>query len=99
MTPWDVRVSPVARQSLLALPDTAFGRVSDTIELLRSTPLLGREYRPSYEAARLPFPCRVIYVGYYGLYYTADEETHGLYLRFIEDQRMDPKRCFTERLG
>ena len=99
MTPWSVCVSPMARGSLLALSDAAFADVSEAIELLRTTPYLGSEYQPAYEAALLPFACRVTYVGNYGIYYTPDDEKRELYVRFIEDQRMDPRRRFQGRLG
>lgn len=99
MMAWSVRVSPIARGSLLALPDKAFLEISDAIELLRKMPYIGREYEPAYEAARLPFSCRVTYAGNYGIYYTPDEPCQEIYIRFVEDQRMNLTQRFTGRLG
>ena len=99
MSAYAIRVSPAARASLLALTDTAFQTVSARIDLLSTTPYLGGRYDPSYEAARPPFECRVTYAGAYGLYYSVDEDAREVYLRYVENQRMNPARRFQGRLS
>ena len=95
---YDVRIVYPADVSLDAIPDAAFAEVDDRILLLARYPEMGRLYDPLYEAARVDAEMRVIYVGYYGIYYTVDRERQIVRVRFIEDQRMDPETRFTGRL-
>lgn len=99
MRAYAIRVSESARRSLLTLSDASFARVSSSIERLKTMSQLGRSYEPVYDAARPPFSCRVLYAGHFGLYYTVDEGAHEVYLRYVEDQRMNPRTRFKGRLG
>lgn len=97
MSQYEVRVSLVAREKLLTLPETSFKKVRKLISTLREMPYGGSVYDPVYEAARPPFECRVAYAGKYGLYYTVHDEEALIYLRFVEDQTMDPRLRFKGR--
>ena len=98
MTSYAIRIGSSARNSLLSLSEAAFEQVSGAIDALSTMPMRGRIYEPTYEAAQLPFSCRVLFVGTYGIYYTVFEDVHEVYVRYLEDQRMDPKWRFTGRL-
>ena len=75
--------------------DRAFNRVDHDLELLETTPYLGREYDPVYEAQRPPFPCRVFYSLQYGIYYRVYEEDLRVVVFAIVDQRADPAARFS----
>ena len=94
-----VLVSPV-EQSLDAISNASFAEVDNAIRTLAAFPDRGVAYDPIYEAApsHIGEPLRVLYVRNYGIYYTVDHASHRVYVRFIEDQRMDPKMRFTGRL-
>ena len=97
MSQYDVRVSPAARKKLLTLPESSFKKIQKLISTLRGMPCVGTVYDPVYEAAKPPFECRVAYAGRYGLYYTVHEDEGLLYIRFVEDQSMDPRLRFRGR--
>lgn len=97
MSGYDIRVSPAARSRLLTMPKASFEKVRALIGSLQAMPYRGSVYDPTYEAARPPFECRVVYAGRQGIYYTVHEDEHLVYIRFIEDQRRDPRRRFGER--
>lgn len=96
MSAYQVRVSPAARRKLLTMPKASFEKVRKTIDLLQTTPYRGSVYDPTYEAARLPFICRVVYVKKWGIYYTVHDDEHLVYIRYLEDQRRDPRKRFGE---
>lgn len=96
---YQLRLTQMALRSYTAIPDSQIGRVDETLDAIGGAPWIGRLYDPAYEAARPPFEVRVAYAGNYGIYYTADEDTQTVIVRFIEDQRMDPTPRFTGRLG
>lgn len=85
--------------SLDAIPDLSFVDVDNALLSLATYPERGRLYDPLYEAARPPVPLRVLYVRNYGIYYSVDHESGTVLVRFIEDQRMDPRMRFTGRLS
>ena len=96
MIGYAIRLSPAARSRLLTISKTSYKKVSALIDSLQNMPCMGRVYDPIYDAARLPFECRVAYSGQYGVYYTVHDSEHLVYIRYIEDQRRDPHRRFEE---
>lgn len=76
--------------------DTEYSVVDSTLELLQSSPYLGRIYDPLYEAARPPFVMRVVYAGRYGIYYEVIENRKEVDILFIEDQRRNPNERFSD---
>lgn len=71
-----------------------FCHIDNDLGLLETTPELGREYDPVYDAVRPPFPCRVLYCEQYGIYYKLDDESKTVLVFAIEDQRRNPARRF-----
>lgn len=76
------------------MPDVVYQRVSEMLSVLATFPRYGEEYDPYNEAARPPVPCRVLFVGRYGIYYTIDEERQKVTVLAIEDSRRDPRNRF-----
>lgn len=96
MSGYAIRLSPAARRRLLTIPRASYEKVSALIDSLQTMPYRGRVYDPIYDAARLPFECRVAYSGQHGVYYTVHDSERLVYIRYIEDQRRDPRRRFDE---
>lgn len=70
--------------------------VDGKLELLCLYPrFMGAPYDPVYEAAIPPEPCLVTYAGYYGIYYTVDDEAAVVQVVAIVDQRRDPTTRFS----
>ena len=76
------------------MPDVVYQRVNEMLSVLATFPRYGEEYDPYYEAARLSVPCRVLFVGRYGIYYAIDEEGQKVTVLAIEDSRRDPRNRF-----
>ncbi|MEE1045590.1 MAG: type II toxin-antitoxin system RelE/ParE family toxin [Olegusella sp.] len=87
---WSIKLTGTASEAYLAIPDTRIRKVDDALDAIAIMPEIGRIYDPVYEAARPPFEVRVVYASVYGIYYTVDEESGVVFIRYIEDQRMDP---------
>lgn len=88
---YQVILTDEAFYALTALPsDRLFQHVSHDLELLETTPELGRVYDPVYEAVTPPFACRVLFCENYGIYYRLNSETRTLTVFAIEDQRRNP---------
>ncbi len=93
---FEIEVTDEAFLSYASIPsERVFSHVEADIGLLGTTPFLGREYDPVYEAARPDFPCRVLYCEYYGIYYRVDEAIRRVIVFAIEDQRRNPANRFT----
>lgn len=93
---FEVMLTDEALYAFASLPTThAFERVDYDLGLLETTPHLGRNYDPAYDAARPPFPCRVLFSGYYGIYYRVDEDARRVVVFAIVDQRRDPANRFS----
>lgn len=94
--PYGVVLTDEAFSAYAGLPtERLFKRVDHDLGLLEKTPYLGREYDPAYEAARPPFPCRVLYCGHYGIYYRVVEDARTVVVFAIEDQRRNPVERFS----
>lgn len=96
MTAWDVRYTRQFAGQLMGLPDSTYGRVEASVDVLASNPGLARAYDPAYEAARPPVLCRCYPVPRTPkvIYLVADEEKHALTMLFLGDAREDPRRRF-----
>lgn len=75
--------------------ERVFEHVGRKLELLGTTPELGRVYDPAYEAKRPPFACRVLYCEHYGIYYRVDDANRSVLVFAIEDQRRNPEARFS----
>lgn len=69
------------------------------ISLLGAFPYAGVRYEPCYSAAVPSEPLRVIYAGHHALYYKVADETKVVTIVYIEDQRRDPAKRFTDIEG
>lgn len=95
---FDVQLTDEAVYGLAeVMPDAVYRRVNEMISVLAAFPRYGEEYDPYYEAARPPVPCRVLFVGGYGIYYAVDEEKRMVTVLAIEDSRRDPHGRFGMR--
>lgn len=93
---FEVLLTDEAFYAFASLPTThAFERIDCDLGLLETTPYLGRDYDPAYDATRPPFPCRVLFSGYYGIYYQVDDDAERVVVFAIVDQRRDPANRFT----
>ena len=90
---YSIKLTASAAESYQALGGSAKRKANNALDALAIAPGLGMVYDPYYEAARLPFEVRVVYAGNYGIYYDYD-----VYVRFIEDERMDPLNRFSARI-
>lgn len=95
---YSITFTASAAKSYQAIGGTARRKANNALDALAIAPGLGMRYDPYYEAARLPFDVRVVYAGYYGIYYDYDEQKRIIYVRFIEDERMDPLSRFSARI-
>lgn len=95
---YSIKLTASAAESYQALGGSAKRKANNALDALAIAPGLGMVYDPYYEAARLPFEVRVVYAGKYGIYYDYDEQTRIVYVRFIEDERMDPLNRFSARI-
>lgn len=75
--------------------DRVFNHVDHDLELLGTTPEMGRIYDPVYEACKPPFECRVFYCEYLGIYYRVNDETKEVVVFAIVDQRVGPNNRFS----
>lgn len=92
---YEVQLTDEAFYAYSSLPGKRlFDRLDRDLELLETTPYIGREYDPAYDASRPPFPCRVLYCGCYGIYYRVYEESFRVVVFAIVDQRRDPLSRF-----
>lgn len=92
---FSVALTDEAFYALAALPtDRLFLHVEQNLELLKTSPYLGREYDPVYEATRPPFPCRVLLCEHYGIYYRVYESDLRITVFAIVDQRRNPMERF-----
>lgn len=93
--PCEVILTDEAFYTFTALhPERLFEHVAHDLSLLETTPFLGREYDPAYEAARPPFACRVMFCEHLGIYYCVNEEERRVVVFAIEDQRRNPTERF-----
>jgi hypothetical protein len=99
MRKYEVLLTASAEQSYLAIPDSKIEAVDRLLDVLAIAPDLGAEYDPTYSAARPPFAVRVLYAKPYGVYYSTDPAAGKVYVRHIEDERMNPLTRFKGRLG
>lgn len=96
--PFEVQLTDEAVYGLADVsPESVYRRVNDALDVLAAFPWYGSVYDPYYEAARPPAPCRVLFIGRYGLYYVIDEEKQTVTVLAIEDERRDPLGRFGER--
>lgn len=92
---YEVRLTDAAFFAYASLPtERLYEHVGSDLGLLETTPRLGREYDPVYEAKRPPFPCRVLFCEHYGIYYRVDDESRTVVVFAIEDQRRNPLNRF-----
>ena len=92
---YEIRLVSPADEALDVIPESSFREVDNAIRSLSSLPEPGRVYGPLYGAARIPDDeLSVLYVRNYGIYYTVDHGRAFVRIRFIEDQRMDPRMRF-----
>lgn len=70
--------------------------VDAALDAIATMPYISRRYDPVYEAAKPPFPVRVLYAGHFGIYYEVDDDAMRVGVVFIEDQRRDPMARFTD---
>ena len=95
--PYTVFVTPTAERALKAVPAKADRRELDAVlSLLDTFPRIGRLYDPVYAAARPRGDVLVFYAGHYGVYYVIDEAAKVVNVLFIEDQRRDPLKRFSQ---
>ena len=95
--PYAVIVTPTAERALLAVPSKADRRELDAVlSLLDTFPRIGRPYDPVYAAARPSRDVLAFFAGHYGVYYVIDEAARAVDVLFIEDQRRDPLKRFSE---
>ena len=95
--PYQVSLSDDALFVYLNIPSGRdFDAVDTTLNLLGEFPYYGRVYDPLYEAARLPFEVRVAFAGRYGIYYEVIEAQRLVAVHYIEDQRRDPTKRFSD---
>ena len=92
---FEVVLTDEAFYAYVALPsERVFEHVGEDLALLEITPFMGVAYDPVYETKRPPFPCRVLYCEWYGLYYRVDEGARQVVVFAIEDQRRNPSQRF-----
>ena len=88
----------LADEALYALadiePEGMYRRVCTALDTLARFPRYGEAYDPYYESARPPVPCRVFFVGHWGVYYTVDDDARRVDVIAIESARRDPRRRF-----
>ncbi len=93
--PCEVFLTDEAYYAYAAIPsDALFEHIGDDMGLLESTPYIGREYGPAYEAMKPPFECRVLFCEHYGIYYSVDDEACAVTIFAVEDQRRNPQDRF-----
>ena len=95
---YEVRLTETSLESYLAIPDARLEKVDAALDALAVFPGVGVAYDPLYPAARPPFEVLVLYADRYGIYYSVDEKAGVVFVRYIEDERMDPKLRFRGRL-
>lgn len=94
--PYNVTLTDEAFYAYASIPsEKVFQHVDSDLGLLETTPYLGRSYDPVYDVARPPFPCRILYCEYYGIYYRIDESKRAVIVFAIEDQRRNPENRFS----
>lgn len=92
---YEVILSLTAEDALMRIGSKADLRAVDNVlQVLATTPLMGRTYDPLYEAAVPEEPIMVVYAGHYGIYYDIDESGPEVNVSYIEDQRADPATRF-----
>lgn len=92
---YEVQLSDEAVYDLADVaPDSAYRRVGAMLEVLADYPYYGEAYDPYYKAALPPVPCRVLFVGRYGVYYTVDDDARTVIVLAIEDSRRNPEGRF-----
>ena len=91
-----VLITDEAINQLLSIPSARdYESVRKTLSLLGIIGEAGRDYEPVYSAARPPIPCKVLYAGNYGIYYSCSvNKDESIVVFTIEDQRRDPKKRF-----
>ena len=92
----DLAFTAHARDELANLSEAAFGRVLNSLDLLRTSPFLGKVYDPSYDAGFPPFECRVLFVSSTtkAVYYYLDSKSDKVIVFEIGDVRADPMTRF-----
>ncbi len=95
---YSIKLTASAAKSYQALGGSSKRKANNALDALAIAPGLGMVYDPYYETARLSFEVRVVYAGNHGIYYDYDEQTHIVYVRFIEDERIDPLNRFSARI-
>lgn len=73
----------------------AIARQRDMLSLF---PEMGREYDPTYDAARLAAPCRWVAIPDtpFTIYYIIDYDKNEVRVFYIEHQRMNPMGRFSQ---
>lgn len=91
-----VEIPDEAVAFLKTLPAKVIVKVSHSIDLLVSTPFIGRIYDPEFETATPPEGCRRLMVSSttIEIFYVVDEEACCVDVVYIDDARMDPKNRF-----
>ena len=95
---YEVHLTETSLESYLAIPDARLEKGDAALDALAVFPGIGVAYDPLYPAARPPFEVSVLYADRYGIYYSTDERAKVVYIRYVEDERMDPRLRFTGRL-
>ncbi|MBE6479200.1 MAG: type II toxin-antitoxin system RelE/ParE family toxin [Olsenella sp.] len=89
-----VELTDEAKFMLTCIPvNDDYVRVRESIRLLADFPELGHEYEPTYDKAS-PSELRVLFAGYYGIYYLLQEEKTVVLVVTVEDQRRAPQVRF-----
>ena len=96
---YTIEVSSDAKAYLQTLPGTVLDKAIHSIDLLATTPFLGREYNPEYESATAPVPCRMLTVPRTTaqLFYVIDDKGKRVVIVWAGDARMNPVNRFQSR--
>ena len=82
---YSIEIASDAAAYFAALPTSVQSKVIHSVDLLATTPFLGRKYAPEYESAPAPTPCRML---------SAPGTTAQFFYTVDED-----KGCFGHRVG
>ena len=96
---YSIEIASDAAAYFASLPASVLTKVIHSVDLLATTPFLGRKYAPEYESASAPVPCRMLSVPgtTAQFFYTVDEDKECVVVVWAGDARMDPRSRFAPR--
>ena len=95
---FSIEVANDAQSFLRGLNERAVIKVAHSIDLLATTPFIGRVYDPEFESATPPDGCRRLMVAGTNIeiFYMVDEEEARVKVIYIDDARMNPLTRFKQ---